>query len=272
MVLPINDRNVREPYFNDQPSQSISPKVNLASQELIGNDKEFRISTNHINLTIIGNNNRIFIRKNKGSIQIVGNYVKMKIIRNYASIKYVGNCGRVYMGKASPNTNLQYTGSSGKLKLVAEELFNEKHFPMSAPRTKRPNECCKQPHSSPSPDEPQSFSLFYSEKGNEEYDYRCTKPDTIKHHHHHHNNSGDIKRCDSMLTGRTAFKKYSTETETSRQLMTMNQKLGKLNMSLPNISLTFDTSTEVESEKKTKSLKISCSTGNINIHSYYHVT
>ncbi|XP_055692577.1 uncharacterized protein LOC129795376 [Lutzomyia longipalpis] len=87
-------------------------------RELIGNRKEFRIEKNDAHLRIVGNDNRILVHHNNGSVDIVGNSSTVKVAQNAGSIQYTGNCGRISLGAGSSNTNVNYTGSGGRMKLI----------------------------------------------------------------------------------------------------------------------------------------------------------
>lgn len=119
-----SDHNPQPPNDKDQSNNlhrsnsSCSDGLTLEIQEFVGNHKEFRIENNLIHMRIIGNNNRVILKCNSGKLDIIGHSTKVKIISNCGKINYVGNNGKIYLGRSSKVTSVQYTGNHGCVRLL----------------------------------------------------------------------------------------------------------------------------------------------------------
>ncbi|XP_063708514.1 uncharacterized protein LOC134837118 [Culicoides brevitarsis] len=130
MVIPIDDSGLSTSEKlsqlppHTQTSFDTDPGLKLEIQEFVGNHKEFRIETNLIHLRIIGNNNRVILKCNFGKLDVIGHATKVKIHSNSGKINYVGNNGKIYLGRGSKVTNVNYTGNQGSVKLLENADFN----------------------------------------------------------------------------------------------------------------------------------------------------
>lgn len=121
MGIPVKSdepKNEKIPHNHHPHTFDTDPGLKLEVQEFVGNHKEFRIEKNLIHLRIIGNNNRVILKCNHGKLDVIGHATKVKIHSNSGKINYVGNNGKIYLGRGSEVTNVNYTGNQGSVKLL----------------------------------------------------------------------------------------------------------------------------------------------------------
>lgn len=127
MVIPIEKEaptSAKLSHNHHPHTFDTDPGLKLEIQEFVGNHKEFRIETNLIHLRIIGNNNRVILKCNHGKLDVIGHATKVKIHFNSGKINYVGNNGKIYLGRGSEVTNVNYTGNQGSVKLLDSDFSN----------------------------------------------------------------------------------------------------------------------------------------------------